>query len=322
MKLSVAICTYNGSKYIEEQLLSIINQTTPIDEICLSDDASADNTISIVERIALTTTIPIHIVKNVQNKGFYNNFIDTIKRCSGDIIFLSDQDDIWHSDKVEKVVSFFRFNPSKAVFFSNGELIDGNGVLLGENMFERVGFDNLKQKHFYGSFALDVLGWGNRITGATMAIKRDWVSTIDFQNENLQKNKLHDLQLALFGIIEKNIGFTTDNLIQYRLHGDNTLGLYENHPVHIYYPYYVPSHTYWDWESFLPVKWQKQCMFRRRRAYYERFWFGIHVCAHIFEYLYYYNGKWHIPFCYDLKMSMLQSFKRIKNKFSSRIKHN
>lgn len=168
---------------------------------------------------------------------------------------------------------------------------------------------------------MDIIAWGNRITGATMAVKRDWISTIDFQNENFQKNKLHDLQLALLGIVNENIGFTTESLIQYRLHGNNTIGLYKNHPANIYYPYYVPSHLYWDWESFLPIKWQKQCAFRRRRVFYERFMFGIHVCTHIFEYLYYYKRKWYIAFCYDLKMSMLHSFTRIKNKFSAKTKH-
>lgn len=68
--ISVALCTYNGSKYIEEQLVSILHQTIPVDEICLSDDASVDNTISIVEKVALTTSIPIRVVKNAKNKGF------------------------------------------------------------------------------------------------------------------------------------------------------------------------------------------------------------------------------------------------------------
>ena len=95
MRLSVAMCTYNGEKYIREQLMSIRNQTLRIDEIVICDDCSEDDTVEIIENLIRQYDLPVRLHVNTWNHGYRKNFEQAICRCSGDIIFLSDQDDIW-----------------------------------------------------------------------------------------------------------------------------------------------------------------------------------------------------------------------------------
>ncbi len=101
MKTSVAMCTYNGESYLDEQLQSILEQTEPIDEIVICDDGSIDKTLSIIEKFIKAGT-PIRLILNQKNLGYTRNFEKAICLCSGDIIFLADQDDIWMPEKVKK----------------------------------------------------------------------------------------------------------------------------------------------------------------------------------------------------------------------------
>ena len=95
------MCTYNGAKYLREQLDSILNQTYPIYELIIQDDCSTDDTIRILNEYARR----YHIVKvyvNESQKGVTMNFISAIQRAEGDFIAISDQDDIWELQKIEK----------------------------------------------------------------------------------------------------------------------------------------------------------------------------------------------------------------------------
>ena len=110
MKLSVALCTYNGEKYIKEQLESILNQTVAIDEIIICDDRSNDKTTAIIEQFQAEYPDKISLHKNHANLGSTKNFEKSISICTGDYIFLSDQDDIWKANKVEKIIQYFLLN--------------------------------------------------------------------------------------------------------------------------------------------------------------------------------------------------------------------
>lgn len=105
MKKSVCMATYNGEKYIEEQLQSILVQLDDNDEIVISDDHSTDNTIEVVKKI---NDNRIKIFFNQGEKGFTSNFENALKKATGDIIFLSDQDDIWLPEKTSTMVSYLQ----------------------------------------------------------------------------------------------------------------------------------------------------------------------------------------------------------------------
>jgi len=103
MKISVVMATYNGEKYITEQLDTIRNQTKEIDELIICDDRSSDNTVSVVEeyinKYQLSDKWSICI--NEKNLGYANNFHKATLLANGDLIFFSDQDDLWREDKIE-----------------------------------------------------------------------------------------------------------------------------------------------------------------------------------------------------------------------------
>jgi glycosyltransferase involved in cell wall biosynthesis len=104
IKISVALCTYNGEKYIKEQIISILKQSKRVDEIIISDDNSSDTTLKIVNDLLSDCDIAHKICTHETNIGVTRNFMECISKCSGDIIFTCDQDDVWKKNKVEKMI--------------------------------------------------------------------------------------------------------------------------------------------------------------------------------------------------------------------------
>ncbi|HEV2835287.1 MAG TPA: glycosyltransferase, partial [Pyrinomonadaceae bacterium] len=100
MNLSIALGTYNGAVYLKEQLESIAAQTRTPDELVISDDQSTDDTLRLIEEFAATAGFPVPLSVNESNLGTAKNFEKAISLCRGDVILLSDQDDVWHSDKL------------------------------------------------------------------------------------------------------------------------------------------------------------------------------------------------------------------------------
>ena len=120
-KVSVAMATYNGEKYIKEQIETILNNLDDKDELVISDDGSSDMTIEIINKI---NDKRIKLLEGPR-KGLKKNFENAIKNTTGDVIFLSDQDDIWMENKVEKVLECFNNN--------NYILIQHDAVVVDEN---------------------------------------------------------------------------------------------------------------------------------------------------------------------------------------------
>ena len=229
MTISVAMCTYNGAKYIEEQLRSILNQTHPVDEIVICDDGSSDETMSIINRIKEETAFPIRTYVNHPNLGVCANFDKAIKLCDGDIIFLSDQDDVWMSNKVDRVVTWFCDNPGKEVVFSNASFIDSEGIeyASGKTLFQAVGMTTKAEKYLKNGFGLELFLKNNRATGATMAIRKTIIPSlrIDYSATSKNGKPLHDELIALSAIERDSIGSLPDTLIQYRIHNGQDCGM-------------------------------------------------------------------------------------------------
>jgi glycosyltransferase involved in cell wall biosynthesis len=104
MRVSVALCTHEGERWIEEQLRSILAQSRPVSEIVVGDDASTDATLDVVRRVAVETDVPIRIRRHDRPLGVAGNFADAIAATSGDVVALSDQDDVWHPDRLERLL--------------------------------------------------------------------------------------------------------------------------------------------------------------------------------------------------------------------------
>lgn len=131
MAVSVAMATYNGEKYIKKQLDSIVKQTCVPDEVIICDDCSKDKTVEIVNDYANNfNDIKWKIIVNDKNQGYIKNFINAIKNTNGDIIILSDQDDVWTEDKVQKICNMFLEHDDMMSVHMDYSIIDQNDELI------------------------------------------------------------------------------------------------------------------------------------------------------------------------------------------------
>lgn len=138
MKISIAMATYNGSRYLHEQLESFTVQSRLPDELVICDDGSSDDTLEILERFAATAPFGVHVVKNQVNLGYTQNFAKAMSLCAGDIIFLSDQDDVWFDNKIERVVSRFETCPECWIVVHDGRIVDEQRAWAGTTKLQQI----------------------------------------------------------------------------------------------------------------------------------------------------------------------------------------
>ena len=220
MKLSVALCTYNGEKFIEKQINSILNQSVMIDEIVVCDDQSTDNTIEILKKLQSEHSAII-IIENENNLKSTKNFEKAVSLCTGDFIFLSDQDDVWNEQKVEKTLAVFKKNLTAEGVFSNANLIDDNNLVFSDKtIWDSVFFleNELKKPiDFFDIIAKN----GNVVTGATLCIKKEIKSFIIPFSEEI----IHDEWIATLLALRKTLFYSKENLISYRIHNNQQVGM-------------------------------------------------------------------------------------------------
>ena len=226
MKLSVALCTYNGEKYIKEQLESILTQTKAIDEIIICDDGSNDETIAIIEQFQTEFPNKISLYQNQINLGSTKNFEKAISICTGDYIFLSDQDDVWKTDKTEKIIRYFLANPSIEAVFTNGDLISDKGENFTQNsLWDFTFFIESKLEKPINLYE-HILFKANMVTGATLCFKKE-IKDLILPIPNIKKF-YHDEWIAIAIAHRNNLGYLTDRLISYRIHGNQQSGFSDN----------------------------------------------------------------------------------------------
>ena len=223
-KISVALCTYNGTKFLKEQLESIIFQTQPIDELIVCDDGSTDGTVEFIKNFTQNTTFKTTIEINKNNLGSTKNFEKAISLCSHDIIFFSDQDDYWRLDKVAKMMHFFLKNPSQDAVFSNADIIDQVSISTNISLWDSIGFDKNQQDKWQRGEAYQILYQGFVVTGATLAVRKSAVLKL-MPFPSIHKNLIHDGWIALALALENKIGFINENLISYRIHAQQQVGI-------------------------------------------------------------------------------------------------
>jgi glycosyltransferase involved in cell wall biosynthesis len=225
MKISVAICTFSGEKFVFEQLQSILNQSRKVDEVIIVDDCSLDNTIGILESIIENSVIPIRLLKNDINIGAIKSFEKCIGYCSGDIIFLSDQDDIWLPNKVDRFLKFFEANGTVLALFSNAELIDEKNNLLNYTLWEKWSFNReLRIRWRDNKFIFsELLENRNKITGATAAF-RSGLKPLLLPFE-MPFGYWHDSWLGLIASGLNGLGFIEESTMLYRIHPHQQVGI-------------------------------------------------------------------------------------------------
>lgn len=202
MKITVCIATYNGELYIRKQLMSILSQLECTDEVIVSDDQSTDGTLDVVKSLKDKRIV---IVENCDcRKGPVLNFENALKHATGDIIFLSDQDDVWMQNKVAVSCSFLKHYD---LVFSNAIVVNKEGNTVRDYFYVQAPSTGLIKNLLYNSFF-----------GATMAFKR---SILDKALPFPTSLPMHDQWLGVIASYYYSVGYIAEPLIKYRRHDAN-----------------------------------------------------------------------------------------------------
>jgi glycosyltransferase involved in cell wall biosynthesis len=225
MSISIAMATYNGAAFLGEQLDSIISQTHLPGELIVCDDQSTDQTLQILRDYASRSPFPIRIEVNEQRLGSTKNFEKAIGLCTGDIIALCDQDDVWLPHKLQTIADRFEREPDLGLVFSNGYLIDETGARLPGDMWSRFFFHpRIRRRMDQLAEAYDLFLSLSFMTGATMAFRsqfRELCLPIPDKSETF----IHDRWIALVIAAVGRVGFIPGQLISYRLHWQQQMGV-------------------------------------------------------------------------------------------------
>ena len=138
--ISVALCTYNGERFLAEQLASIASQTRLPDELICCDDGSTDGTVAVLESFAATVPFPVRIVRNERNLGSNENFAQAIFLCQGELIALCDQDDRWLPRRLEVEAQALDAHAEAQLVFSDGEMLGETGERLSSRLWDQFEF--------------------------------------------------------------------------------------------------------------------------------------------------------------------------------------
>jgi glycosyltransferase involved in cell wall biosynthesis len=209
--ISIAMATYNGEKYIREQLDSILNQTFHEFELIICDDCSVDNTWEIISEYE-NNDDRIHCYRNAENIGYVKNFEKAIMLCTGDYIALSDQDDIWVSNHLEVL---YRDINDAYLICSNALLVDKDGFSLEKTMHDILNLDNLNLTERETFF---FLLYNNFVQGASSLFKRKLTEYIYPFPDNVI---YHDYWIALNAMVMDKINYTKVVTLKYRQHEES-----------------------------------------------------------------------------------------------------
>lgn len=204
MKISVCMATYNGATYIIEQMNSILNELQVSDEVIVSDDHSTDRTVELIKSL---NDDRINIIYNENEKGYASNFENAISHSTGDIIFLSDQDDVWVKGKVNLMMKALE---TADLAISDAEIVDKDL--------------NCIEKSHFALFGVKIGFWVNftktRYIGACMAFKRHMLKKL-LPMPTKRKYCAHDYWIAMVGEAYYKVALVDIPLLKYRRHGEN-----------------------------------------------------------------------------------------------------
>ncbi len=204
---SVAMATYNGMPYVKEQIASITGQLTADDELVISDNGSDDGTVRLIEELASADS-RIRLFRFDGAKGAVPNFENALRKCRGDLLFLSDQDDSWLPGHMERMTRLFDKDPGLTAVQANAEWIDGEGNRLGTNFFEYRHSGPGILKNFYK----------NTWQGCNMAFRR---IVLDAALPFPKKIPMHDMWIGILSEMAGRVLFVPEVLSMYRRHEGN-----------------------------------------------------------------------------------------------------
>ncbi len=221
LSISIALCTYNGGRYLREQLASLENQTYAPIELVVCDDGSTDDTLRQLAEFQERVSFPVSIIRNATNLGYSRNFQNAIRLCTGDIIALSDQDDRWHPHKLDRLSQAFAADPKTGGIFSDGFLMDAESRQLPGTLWASFDFRKKALHRFRSGDAIRVLLQRNVVTGMAFAFRCQWREAL----EQMPEHWPHDFWLALMLAEQGALRACPEQLVTYRVHQHQQIGV-------------------------------------------------------------------------------------------------
>lgn len=221
--VSVALCTHNGAAFVREQVESILGQTVPVTEVVLSDDASTDDTVAIVEAAVGAWPAPrprLTVIRNSPALGVVANFEQAVLACTGDLIALSDQDDVWLPDKLERFVELFAAEPDLLLAHSDATLVTADRTPIPGSLLESLEATAVERRQLVDGRSFHALIRRNLVTGATVVFRRILLDSA----APFPRTWVHDEWLAIVAAALSRTVLIDDSLIEYRQHGGNQIG--------------------------------------------------------------------------------------------------
>lgn len=219
MKISIAMATYNGEKYIQEQLDSIRCQTTQPDELVVCDDGSTDNTVAIITKFAKTVTFKVRIYENEINLGYVDNFFKAARLCEGKWISFCDQDDVWLPNKLEEVSKVIskKSKDNLLLIAHSAEKVTKNLELMGQRSPNFKRSEMIEKNKHYG---LWVLHGFSCVIHSKLISEFDWTKRpSDF---NSGKKQAHDVWICMLTNALGNMYTIKEPLVYWRRHNTAT----------------------------------------------------------------------------------------------------
>lgn len=212
--------TYDGADFVERQLASVLAQTELPAELLVGDDGSSDGTVGLVRAVLADAPMSWDVRRNPVRLGVTGNLEALLRRATGDVIFLADQDDEWVPEKVEVVLAAFEARPEIQGVFTDAGLIDARSDPLPGSLWEAVGFDERRRRRWEVD-PFGVLMRDNVVTGAAMAIRRTALTDV----LPLSARGWHDYWIATLLARRRALMPIDRQLIRYRVHQRNQAGL-------------------------------------------------------------------------------------------------
>lgn len=220
LKLSVAMCTFNGARFLPEQLQSIAGQTRLPDELVISDDGSTDGGIELIESFCRSASFHCRFEVNKSTLGSTRNFEKAIASCNGEVISLADQDDVWNHGKLDSIATVLENDHGVGAVFGDAELIDDESRKLGRTLWDSYRFVSREQMRFKTGEQLEILLKHPFVTGATMAFRSEFRNLI----LPIPSNHIHDSWIAVLIASVSRIACVETPLMQYRKHSAQKIG--------------------------------------------------------------------------------------------------
>lgn len=212
LRVSVCMAAYNGSRFIVEQLRSVLDELGPDDEVIVVDDASTDDTVALIESMG---DARLHIVRNEHNVGYVRTFETAIEHARGDVIFLADQDDVWIPGRRAVLLDAL----GDARFASSNLLLLGSGDPLPSPITRRPWkLDRRTSSQWVRNRVRILLGIAPYY-GCAMAMTSDFASMARPFPEFLTES--HDLWLAILANADHSIRHVATPTIMRRVHDAN-----------------------------------------------------------------------------------------------------